>query len=101
MSQVATKLPYKVLDCSPAEFKRLAEWLLGGRPGDRIENWEMRRKQRKFARRLTPASGAILDRDHVKGHFNDYGVPVMQLYVERLAQFPIDGEHKHGPAITG
>ncbi len=26
MSQVATKLPYKVLDCSPAEFNRLAEW---------------------------------------------------------------------------
>ncbi len=26
VSQVATKLPYKVLDCSPAEFKRLAEW---------------------------------------------------------------------------
>ncbi|MCC7474470.1 MAG: adenosylhomocysteinase [Pirellulales bacterium] len=26
MSQVATKLPYKVLDCSDAEFNRLAEW---------------------------------------------------------------------------
>ena len=27
MSQVATeRLPYKVLDCSPAEFERLAEW---------------------------------------------------------------------------
>ena len=26
MSQVATKLPYKVLDVSPAEFNRLAEW---------------------------------------------------------------------------
>ena len=26
VSQVATKLPYKVLDCSPAEFNRLAEW---------------------------------------------------------------------------
>jgi adenosylhomocysteinase len=26
VSQVASKLPYKVLDCSPAEFKRLAEW---------------------------------------------------------------------------
>ena len=26
MSQVATRLPYKVLDCSPAEFNRLAEW---------------------------------------------------------------------------
>ncbi|HVT29321.1 MAG TPA: adenosylhomocysteinase [Lacipirellulaceae bacterium] len=26
MSQLATKLPYKVLDCSPAEFDRLAQW---------------------------------------------------------------------------
>jgi adenosylhomocysteinase len=26
VSQVATKLPYKVLDCSAAEFNRLAEW---------------------------------------------------------------------------
>jgi len=26
VSQVATKLPYKVLECSTAEFKRLAEW---------------------------------------------------------------------------
>jgi adenosylhomocysteinase len=26
VSQVATKLPYKVLDCSPAEFNRLADW---------------------------------------------------------------------------
>jgi adenosylhomocysteinase len=26
VSQVATKLPYKVLDCPPAEFNRLADW---------------------------------------------------------------------------
>ncbi len=26
MSQVATKLTYKLLDCSPAEFNRLADW---------------------------------------------------------------------------
>jgi len=26
VSQVATKSPYKVLDCSPSEFNRLAEW---------------------------------------------------------------------------
>ncbi len=26
MSQVATKLPFKVLDCSPTEFNRLADW---------------------------------------------------------------------------
>ena len=36
MSQVATKLPYKVLDCSPAEFKRLAEW--GRKEIDLAEN---------------------------------------------------------------
>src|SRR3954453_10575670 len=26
VAKVATKLPYKVLDCSPAEFNKLAEW---------------------------------------------------------------------------
>ena len=36
MSQVATKLPYKVLDCSPAEFNRLAEW--GRKEIDLAEN---------------------------------------------------------------
>ena len=36
MSQVATKLPFKVLDCSPAEFNRLAEW--GRKEIDLAEN---------------------------------------------------------------
>ena len=36
MSQVATKLPYKVLDCSPAEFNRLADW--GRKEIDLAEN---------------------------------------------------------------
>jgi len=68
-------------------LKRIGEWLLGGRIGDALERWEMHRKQRKFASMITPESNAILDRDHVKGHFNDYGPPVKRLYVERLAQF--------------
>ncbi len=72
--------------------KRLGEWLLGGRLGQALEEWEMRRKQRKFAPRITVASNAILDRDHVKGHFNDYDAPVMQLYAERLAQFAMRDE---------
>ena len=70
-------------------IKRAGERLLGGRLGDALEEWEMRRKQRKFASRMTDRSRAILDRDHVKGHFEDYGVSVMELYAERLAQFPI------------
>ena len=81
--------------------KRLAEWLLGGRLGDALEDWEMRRKQRKFAPRLSAASGAILDRDHVKGHFDDYAAPVMRLYAERLAQFDLAGaEELSGHAGT-
>jgi len=64
------------------------EALLNGRVGDALETWEMGRKIRKFQSKLGyPDGDALLDRDHVKGHFNDYGEPVMRLYAERLAQF--------------
>jgi hypothetical protein len=69
-------------------LKRSLERLLSGRLGDSLEAWEMRRKIRKFQRRLgRPDGDAILDHDHVKGHFDDYGGPVMRLYAERLTQF--------------
>jgi hypothetical protein len=69
-------------------FKRLLEKTLSGRLGTALESWEMRRKIRKFQGRLgQPGGDALLDRDHVKGHFEDYGGPVMRLYAERLGQF--------------
>ncbi|HSD85848.1 MAG TPA: hypothetical protein VLG46_18435 [Anaerolineae bacterium] len=69
-------------------IKRSLEKLLAGRLGDALEAWEMRRKIRKFRQQLgRPDGAAILDHDHVKGHFDDYGGPVMRLYAERLAQF--------------
>jgi hypothetical protein len=69
-------------------LKRALEKLLSGRLGTALENWEMRRKIHKFQQRLgQPDGDALLDRDHVKGHFEDYGAPVMRLYTERLGQF--------------
>ena len=69
-------------------LKRALEKLLSGRLGTALDCWEMRRKISKFQRRLgQPDSDALLDRDHVKGHFEDHGGPVMRLYAERLGQF--------------
>ncbi len=69
-------------------LKRALEKLLSGRLGTMLENWEMSRKICKFQQQLgQPNSDALLDRDHVKGHFEDHGGPVMRLYAERLGQF--------------
>ncbi len=71
-------------------LKRGLERLLSGRIGDAVEAWEMRRKLRKFQSQLgRPDGDALLDRDHVKGHFDDYGEPVMRLYTERVAQLEL------------
>lgn len=71
-------------------LKCVLEKLLSGRAGTTLEIWEMRRKIRKFRPRLDQPDGdAVLDRDHVKGHFEDYGGPVMRLYAERAAQLEL------------
>ena len=68
-------------------LKCALEKLLSGRLGTALENWEMSRKICKFQHRLgQPEGDALLDRDHVKGHFEDHGGPVMRLYAERLGQ---------------
>lgn len=70
--------------------KRALEKLLSGQFGAALEDWEMHRKIRKFQPRLgQPDGDALLDRDHVKGHFEDYGGPVMRLYAERVGQMEI------------
>ncbi|MGQ0603995.1 MAG: hypothetical protein ACT4QE_20125 [Anaerolineales bacterium] len=71
-------------------LQALGEPLLSNAVGDRLERWERDRKQRKFARAVTHSAAAQLDLDHVKGHFHDHGVRVLQTYETRLAQFSID-----------
>ena len=88
----ATTAYRQAADVRPARplrlLKGLGERCLSGSVGDRLEAWEMRRKLRKFQPQLgRPDGDALLDHDHVKGHFDDYGGPVMRLYAERLAQY--------------
>jgi hypothetical protein len=61
--------------------------VLGGGLGDRLEGWERARKLRKFAPAAGQAgSAAELDSDHVKGHFDDHGHPILRQYYDRLSQ---------------
>lgn len=69
-------------------FKRAAEWTLAGRLGDALERWEQQRKLRRFAEEMQTANhAALLDGEHVKGHFNDHGHRVLQAYAERVARY--------------
>lgn len=71
-------------------LKRSLEWILGGRLGDWLEDWERRRKLRRFAPDMQQASSAAqLDEHQVKGHFNDHGRRVLQQYYERLRRYEL------------
>ncbi|MBZ0304161.1 MAG: hypothetical protein K8J31_30780 [Anaerolineae bacterium] len=78
--------------------KMVAEGLLNGRFGDALEHWEYQRKLRRFAADMqAPHSAAQLDRSHVKGHFNDYGHPVLRRYAERLREYGLEEVHIGAP----
>jgi hypothetical protein len=73
-------------------LQRLGELLLSGPPGNALERWEQRRKQRKFsadARKKVSNSAARLDDKRVKGHFNDHGMPVMVRYQASLEAYQL------------
>ncbi|MFN8378608.1 MAG: hypothetical protein U0452_08050 [Anaerolineae bacterium] len=68
--------------------KRTAEWFLSGRIGNALENWERKRKIRRFQSQMVKASaGAQLDTERVKGHFNDHGQRVIAEYEARLRAY--------------
>ncbi|MHB8630088.1 MAG: hypothetical protein ACYDEO_28290 [Aggregatilineales bacterium] len=86
---------YAELDVRPhgvgRRVQKIGEWLLSGPPGDRLEAWEHRRKLRKFASAAqTPHASALLDSDHVKGHFKDYGYPTLQQYQDRTREYILE-----------
>jgi hypothetical protein len=73
-------------------WQRLGEWLLGGRVGDWLEAWEGQRKARKFAQEAAryAESSAQIDHEQVKGHFNDYGHPVLRRYAQALQRYDLE-----------
>jgi hypothetical protein len=73
-------------------FKRLTEGMFGGRLGDALDNWEQRRKQRRWASNIRPDSAAALDAHQVKGHFDDHGAIVLRQYAERLRAYGLIDE---------
>ncbi|MDX2163062.1 MAG: hypothetical protein SF162_17230 [bacterium] len=70
----------------------LIERALGGALGDALERWEHRRKIKRLIPKLTTTvpHDARLDHEHVKGHFQDHGHPVMQQYYARLRRYNLD-----------
>jgi hypothetical protein len=68
------------------------EWLLRGRLGDWLEEWERKRKTAKFIAEEAQSdhSAAIIDQEQVKGHFQDDGHPVLNRFYERLQEHGID-----------
>lgn len=78
-AQVSTK--------SAKTIKQVLEVICGGAIGNGLEQWEYRRKLRRFAADMqTPYSSAQVDDTQVKGHFNDHGHPVLQKYDQRLRE---------------
>jgi hypothetical protein len=67
--------------------KRLENWL-NGTWGEMFEQWEYRRKSKKFAPEVhTQQSSAEIDAQTVKGHFNDHGQRVLAQYHAKLQEY--------------
>ena len=60
------------------------ERLLWTAPGSWVENWEMRRKVRKFHLQETAESETSFGQDWCKGHFGGYGKKTKDAYQARL-----------------
>jgi len=68
-------------------WKRVCEGLLSGRVGEALEQWEYRRKSKRFQAQIQPTNAARIDSKQVKGHFQDHGAPILQQYQARLERY--------------
>jgi len=91
----ATQPFYTLVESPLSKFgmalKRGLEMLFSTPLGDWLEQWEYRRKVRRFRIQAdTPTASAEIDEGHVKGHFEDYGHYVLDCYREQLETYQLD-----------
>ncbi len=87
-------ITHSLLQDSPYRLRKIAEWLLSGWVGDKLEQWEYQRKLEKFSPKIVqPESSAEINQNSVKGHFQDHGQPVLQRYHELLNEYGLDEQH--------
>lgn len=84
---------YLEQDGTPRQVGRwlqaVMEWLLSGPIGNQIETWERRRKIRKFHAQATQSTDSVLDAEHVKGHFFDYGSRTLERFEDLLQTYAL------------
>jgi hypothetical protein len=74
-------------------LKTAGERLLSGRLGDWLEAWEMKRKIRKLtSTNALQGKNVILDRNHVKGHFDDHSLRTSSLYRRRVEEYQLGSD---------
>jgi hypothetical protein len=64
--------------------RALAERALRTRPGTWLEEWERKRKMRKFGQQVGKQSDAAFSKDWCKGHFESHGQMILSAYRDRL-----------------
>ena len=81
-------IPFDTIPDKSRRIRKALEWLLSGWIGDRLEQWEYRRKLDKFKSKTHQAqSTAEINRNSVKGHFEDHGMPVLTRYEDLLYEY--------------
>jgi hypothetical protein len=74
--------------------KSWLEFVLGGKVGDWLEQWEYQRKKARFEQMAAqPQAHAQVDSQRVKGHFQDHGQRIMKLYEEKLQAYGLEKIH--------
>ncbi|MCA9972909.1 MAG: hypothetical protein KC425_21980, partial [Anaerolineales bacterium] len=69
-------------------LQRLAEWPLRSPAGARLEQWEMRRKLRKFAALHPNPAESAFSADCCKGHVDSHAGRILAAYQARIGAQP-------------